>query len=203
MSTPRRPPRMQAVFKLMKKYEQEPSHARQVQKIALRLFDELKELHGLSAFQREFLQAAALLHDIGWSQGVKGHHKSSLKLILSHKLAGWTDNERLIVANIARYHRKALPDDRHTHFCKLAPEEKLTVNKLSSLLRVADSLDRSHMNSVDDIQCTITTRRVKLELSGNGTFDAEMSGFKKKRDLFEQIFKRDVVLAKKTKTAAV
>jgi len=124
--------RMASVQKIFSKYDAEPSHAVQVKRLALQLFDGLASLHGLGEREREWLQAAALLHDIGWSQPGKGHHKNSMKLILRENLDSWTEDEQRIIANIARYHRKSEPKESHKNFADLPPADQQKVRRLAA-----------------------------------------------------------------------
>jgi len=188
--------RMSSVLNLLHRLDNEPSHAEQVTKIALQLFDELKSLHGLKEKDRLLLQAAALLHDIGWLQGAQSHHKSSMKLILKNDLLGWTDEEKLIIANIARYHRKALPKEKHSNFARLSDTAKQKVRKLASLLRIADGLDRSHGNYVKKVKCRLAKDQVKMTIYALSDLSAEIYGFEKKRDLFRETFGIPIVIDK-------
>ncbi len=186
--------RMESVRQLMRQLENEPSHAKQVTRLALQLFDELKLLHGLKDKEREYLEAASLLHDIGWSEGGRSHHKSSMKLILANDLLGWKEEEKLIIANIARYHRKSLPKEKHSKFAALSHQDKEIVKKLAALLRIADGLDRSHGSYVRKVQCQLGADRVQVTLFCNGELVMELYGFEKKRDLFEYAFGLPIVI---------
>src|SRR5208337_4903818 len=102
-----------------------------------RLFDELQPLHHLEAVERHWLQCAALLHDVGRNWSKRGHHKESLRIIL-HTDLPFDLQSRLIIGCVARYHRKALPSNRHYHFAKLQNNQQETVLLLAAILRVAD-----------------------------------------------------------------
>ena len=186
---------MDTAFRLMQQFDSEPAHAVQVAKVVLELFDELADLHGLGRMQRELLEAAAYLHDIGWSRGAKTHHKSSMQMILDSSLPGWSKEEILLIANIARYHTKAVPKRSHPNFAALSGENRLVVRKLAALLRVADGLDRSHEAIVQRVQCRWEDDQFKLTLFCRGRLGAEQYGFEKKRDLFENIFGAPIVIA--------
>lgn len=186
--------RFQSIRKVMKHYEREPQHARQVARLALRLFDDLTLLHGLGELEREWLEAAALLHDIGWSRSNAEHHKESGRLILKADLIGWLDEERQVIANIARYHRKAAPKETHKSFAALSETAQTVVAKLAAILRIADGLDRSHHNVVESVTCRIDHDVVRLELFCRREIGFELFGFEKKRDLFHGAFGLEVVI---------
>ncbi len=189
------PNRMDAAISLMQQFDSEPSHAMQVAKLALQLFDELAFFHGLGRMQRELLEASAYLHDIGWSRGAKAHHKSSMQMILGHPLPGWSREEILIIANVARYHTKAIPKSSHEMFAALSEANQRIVRKLAAILRVADGLDRSHEGIVQGLQCRMEDGQFKLTLFCRGRLGAEQYAFERKRDLFEKVFATSIVIA--------
>jgi exopolyphosphatase/guanosine-5'-triphosphate,3'-diphosphate pyrophosphatase len=130
----------------------EEEHCLQDARLAVRLFDLTAELHGLDDGHRDLLYCAGLLHDIGYVEGYWGHHKTAYRLIMKAGLPGLTEREKLIVANVARYHRGARPKLKHKGFAALDPDDRDVVRVLGSLLRLADGLDRSHMDAVQDLE---------------------------------------------------
>lgn len=194
MSNDRQKVRIASARKLMQKFDHEPTHARQVTRLALQLFDALQNLHGLDQDKRAILEAAALLHDIGWSEGRKGHHKTAMKLILKNDLPGWNNDEKLLIANVARYHRKSLPSDSHKNFAIISENDKLPLRKLAALLRIADALDRSHTCAVETIEAQVGPDKISLSLAVRGEIAAELYGFEKKRDLFIETFSLPIVI---------
>ena len=123
-------------------------HAARVRDLALRLFDVTHSLHQLTPLEREWLEHAALLHDVGLSIAYQRHHHHSYYLIVHGGLKGFSRDEVEVIAQVARYHRKALPSERHQPFRRLDPWKKPVVEKLSALLRLADGLDRTHRGHV-------------------------------------------------------
>ena len=134
----------QAVFALAAQCGYDAQHSRQVTQLALCLFDELYELHQLDGEDRFRLECAGLLHDIGTLEGWKGHHRATLRIILESPLLPLDRQERLVIGNIARYHRKSLPALTHAPFAALDLAEQDTVSRLAALLRLADGLDHDH-----------------------------------------------------------
>jgi exopolyphosphatase/guanosine-5'-triphosphate,3'-diphosphate pyrophosphatase len=189
----RDPSSMDQVKKVSDKYC-EIAHCEQVRVLALELFDQLGALHNMGARERYWLECAALLHDIGLSSGIKGHHKQSLRIILDEGGLPFTSYERYLVGSIARYHRKVLPDKRHYNFAALFGDDREKVRHLSSLLRVADSLDCSHVSMVSSIDAKSTRRNVILVCTVNNYPDMEQRSLAKKKDLFEKAFERDLVV---------
>ncbi len=188
--------RYDAAMQLMGQLEQEPAHVIQVRKLALQLYDQLQSLHGLASEDRDMLEAAALLHDIGYVYGSKGHNKKSLMMIVESDLQGWDDEQLLMIGNIARYHNKAAPKQKHKLFATLPPASQEKVKKLAAILRLADGLDRSHSDAISNIACKIGAKSVKIDLETRGKVTHELHGFKKKRDLFCLVFERKIKIGR-------
>ena len=188
--------RYQSALQLMNNLEQEPAHVMQVARITMMLFDELAPLHNMGATERDMLECAALLHDIGYTLGARHHHRHAFTLITSAPLEGWNKRQKIIIGNIARYHRKSHPNRKHTEYSLLPVWDRFRVLKLATLLQLADGLDRSHSDAIKSLRCKIGIKTVKLRLKVRGEIPQEIEGFKKKRDLFIRIFKRNIVIHK-------
>lgn len=180
--------KLESALALARSCHFEEGHTRQVTRLALRLFDELRRLHGLGATERFWLESAALLHDIGLIEGPEGHHKTSQRLILESPLLDFSGAERQIIANVARYHRGALPAEHHRHFARLKPAARRTVCHLAALLRVADGLDVSHASVVQDLTCDIGSRAVRIHCVAAKDVALELARAQEKGDLFELAF---------------
>lgn len=184
--------REETIKNIFNRYEMEPSHAKQVTKIALIIFDKTKGLiHNLGLNERDLLEAGTLLHDIGYYIAAKGHNKNSYKLIEKETLPGFSEREKEIIGNIARYHRGKMPKSKHSCYEALTGNEKSIVNKLSAFVRVADALDRTHCSVVDNLDFIYDsfshTLTVLLKLH---TPDCSFEILKAndKKDLFEKEF---------------
>ncbi|MDZ4742963.1 MAG: HD domain-containing protein [Verrucomicrobiota bacterium] len=183
-------PRFDEVLTVMISREEEPEHVAHVAALANSLFGQTVHLHELGAEENFLLIAAALLHDIGWSVTPDGtkHHKYSLQYIIEHPWKTLSVREKTIIANVARYHRKALPDESHPHFHPLSRSDKKTVKILASFLRLADALDRTHLQSVKSVKLKFKSERTLILIKSNLPADAEIEALEKKKDLFEQVF---------------
>jgi exopolyphosphatase/guanosine-5'-triphosphate,3'-diphosphate pyrophosphatase len=175
-----------------RKYLFDEAHSRHVAELALELFDQLRPLHNLAGSDRKILQAAALLHDIGQFVSFKGHHKHSLYLLSNTELPTLSQREMRLVANVARYHRGAPPTPNHPAFAELSDVDQQRVIRLAALLRVADSLDRDHVQRVAELQARISTGWVTLHLDGQGGMLLEGWSLKKKSQLFATVFGKKV-----------
>jgi exopolyphosphatase / guanosine-5'-triphosphate,3'-diphosphate pyrophosphatase len=189
-------PRLRGAHAVGRRFGYEEAHAQKVAQLAETIFDSLAHSYKLTRHQRTLLAAAALLHDIGYHIAHESHHKHTLYLIKHSELTGFSEAERLVVANIARYHRGTPPRDRHPDFASLMPADRTTVNRLSAILRIADALDRSHDGRVMDITCERVDETVRLVLHSAQACEQELWAVEQKRELFEQAFDCELVVRK-------
>jgi exopolyphosphatase/guanosine-5'-triphosphate,3'-diphosphate pyrophosphatase len=173
---------------LGRRYMFDEVHALHVTRLAASLFDQLARVHRLGPAERRILLAAAVLHDIGAYVGYKKHHKHSLYLISQSEIPEFTPGEIDIIANLARYHRKGVPTADHEAFTRLPEDDRARVVKLSSLLRIADALDREHIQAVSEVRARIEKDRVILELEGTGDMLLERWALRRKGGLFTDTF---------------
>jgi exopolyphosphatase/guanosine-5'-triphosphate,3'-diphosphate pyrophosphatase len=167
----------------------EKEHALQVQDIATKLFDALKTQFTLDNEDEEILEAAAILHDIGYYISHTDHHKHSYYLIRNSEMLGFNDNEIEIIANVARYHRKSHPKIKHEGYKKLDVNGRIRVNKLSAILRLADGLDRSHKSIIKDLSINQEKDVLNIALTAETNPELEIWGAERRKDLFEEVFK--------------
>lgn len=183
--------RRRNIIALARRCHYAETHSHHVATLALRLFDATAPWHGLGEQEREWLEYAALLHDIGYLINTRQHHKHAYYLIINSELHGFTPEEVNMIAHIARYHRRALPQAKHESWKALAPAQRKKVELLSALLRIADGLDRSHFSVIRNI-------RVKLEKKATVLLDAtsdselEVWAATGRADLFERVFRRPI-----------
>jgi exopolyphosphatase/guanosine-5'-triphosphate,3'-diphosphate pyrophosphatase len=184
--------RLKAVLDFAKRCDFERGHTLQVTKLALDMFDQLQDPLGMDDADRETLQFGSLLHDIGWMEGQKKHHKTALRLILDAEELCLDARHRQLVGAVARYHRKALPGDNHAHFAALAAADKAKVCILGGILRIADGLDRSHGNVVEKIDCQLNPDELILHCLTHHPADAELYAAEKKADLLATVLQRTI-----------
>jgi exopolyphosphatase/guanosine-5'-triphosphate,3'-diphosphate pyrophosphatase len=182
----------EAVLELAKTCESEYGHVNHVARLTLRLFDDLQSIHQLDRNDRFLLQCAAILHDIGWVEGWKNHHKTSLRIILETQLLPFNHHDRLVIGSIARYHRKALPNLSHDHFAALSPEDRKKVQILAAFLRLADGLDRTHRGKIKDLACKLKKSSISLSCASAFPSIEELHGGIEKSDLLSLIFDREI-----------
>jgi exopolyphosphatase/guanosine-5'-triphosphate,3'-diphosphate pyrophosphatase len=166
--------RRRSVFELAERCNFYPDHSQQVARLATALFDQTRSIHGLTDKEREWLEYASILHDIGVHISYERHHKHSQYLIENGHLRGFEPEEIDIIALVARYHRQATPKRSHEGFGGLKRRPRRVVRTLAAILRLAESLDRSHAQTVagielhdrgdDDLLQLRTTGDAELEL---------------------------------------
>ncbi|RIL07720.1 MAG: exopolyphosphatase [Proteobacteria bacterium] len=172
-----------------RKYEFDEQHAQTVAKFALDLFDRTKPLHKLNSDSRLLLEVASLLHDVGQFINVNSHHKHSYYLLKAAPFIGLNQGQKDVVANIARYHRKALPKGDHSGFGELKQDDRERVKKLAALLRLAEGLDRERVRGVNEIDVDWDDKNFRLSLRGEGDLLLEKWAVCNKADLFEDVYK--------------
>jgi exopolyphosphatase / guanosine-5'-triphosphate,3'-diphosphate pyrophosphatase len=189
---------LEGCARLGRHYHFDENHARHVSKFATQLFDDLHTVHAFGDRDRLLLRAAALLHDIGDFIHYSGHHKHSYYLIQHADLMGLKPEERAIVANIARYHRKGPPDPSHPNYRELSKEARGKVRGLASILRMADALDREHKQKIESVRAAIDRGAGKVTLFLRGAEDRELEEWTVggKASLWRDEYDLDIVIAK-------
>lgn len=188
---------------VMEEFDPDPDHARQVTRLALQIYDQLQQVTDILdasdspdtpgcniISSRDILHLAALLHDIGWSApGSQGHHKKSRDMILELDLEGVTSAGRMLVAQIARYHRKKHPDPLiHFDFNALDPHDRDRVQWLAAILRIADGLDRAHRSDVEQVTCRIRNAMIRITVTCDPrVFASVRYGAELKKGLLEDV----------------
>jgi exopolyphosphatase/guanosine-5'-triphosphate,3'-diphosphate pyrophosphatase len=174
-------------------------HGLHVGALAARLFDDLATMHRLPASARRVLEAAAVLHDIGVAVSFHRHHKHTYYLVANADVPGFSDRERLLVATVARYHRRSTPDRHREDLAHLTSAELTLVRKLSALLRIANALDASHQQPVEHVRADTGSGAVRLRLATRAPADLELWDVRREAALFREVFRKrvDVVVRRR------
>ena len=163
-------------------------HGQHVDHLAEQLFAQLQPLHGLDGRWLYRLRIACCLHDIGFASGRKGHHKKGMRIVEQDTSLALLPEDRSLVAQLVRYHRKAWPALRHRRFAALGKKDREALNKAAALIRMADALDYRHMEAVHDVAVDLQPGKVVLTLSGARDCAPEQDRLLVKGDLFMHIF---------------
>ncbi len=190
---------------MAKRYKCHMPHVQAVEALALQVFDSLKKYHGLKARERLLLQIAAILHGCGKFISTRNTGDCAYNIIMATEIIGLSHLEREIVANVVRYHLQEFRyNDIHitgwpSRSTRLASPENLTmtVAKLTAILRLANSMDRSHKNKLAG--CRIAVKGTSLVITTNYTGDVALEGLsiEQKADFFEEIYGIRPVLKQK------
>jgi exopolyphosphatase/guanosine-5'-triphosphate,3'-diphosphate pyrophosphatase len=188
--------RKNSVMNLAKACRYNLDHCQHVASLALSLFDQLQVLHNLEPVCREYLEYAAILHDIGYHISASNHHYHSLYIIKNSELLGFNENEINIIAHTARYHRKSHPKVSHEDFILLPEKTQIIIKKLASILRVTDALDRIHKKVVKSFKVIINDDTVvlKIENETKTSLEIELWNLERRKTLFEEVFKRKLMI---------
>jgi len=171
-----------------KRYGVNPQHARKVAQLAAMLFEALHPLHRLPPAYGRILEASAYLYNIGHYVNDSRHHKHSMYLIMNTDLPGFSDAERLTIANLSRYHRKSMPQPSHTEFQSLAAEDRNAVVLLAPLLRIAVALDQSQEQKVERVEAALQDRSVDLRLVSARDTDIEQWHASQVAGVFREVY---------------
>ncbi len=154
------------VEQMARRYGVSVPHARQVAALAHRLFESLQPLHKLPPEAGRLLEAASYLHDVGHFISDSAHHKHSAYVVQNSGMPGFTDSERQTIALLCRFHRRSMPNSRHENFQILPGDQKQSLLMLLPLLRLADSLDRSHSQEIESVGCRLESGSVFIDVRG-------------------------------------
>jgi exopolyphosphatase / guanosine-5'-triphosphate,3'-diphosphate pyrophosphatase len=185
--------RREAVQSLARRCNWPEAHSRQVALLSLELFDAAQNLHGLGPDDRELLDHAALLHDIGEHVSNAGHHRHSAYLVRNGQLRGFAPDEIELLAAMVRWHRSGDPRVSD-EFPLLDADAIARVRVLAALLRIGDGLDRGREQTVYGLDMMTTPSLVLVRLRTRGDSELEIWGARRKRALFEKIFDRELEL---------
>ena len=180
--------RRASVLELCRRCNWDETHSRQVARLAVSLFDQTLPLHRLQPEDREILEHASLLHDIGAHVSTESHHKHTAYLIQHGRLRGFSPDEVAALAALGRYHRGSDPRASREPLASLSPEWQERIPPLVSLLRLADGLDRGHAGAVEDVEVQLNGSRVRLAVKSSTELDVDVWGVRRKRELFEKLF---------------
>ncbi|HET9729587.1 MAG TPA: Ppx/GppA phosphatase family protein [Acidimicrobiia bacterium] len=183
-----------AVMGLARRCNSDAAHTARVAQLALELFDKTMPLHGLDARDREMLEYAALLHDIGQHVSRKGHQRHAAYLVENAQLRGFEPGEIAFLAALVRHHRRGEPKQSEPRYAALDRESRERMVKLAALLRVADGLDRGRSGAVTGLHVTMGADLVVVRVDADGDAELELWGARRRRDLFESVFGRELEL---------
>jgi len=190
---------MRSVHRFAAACRYDHAHCEHVAGLALQIFDQLRArakrdepapewAAALTDEARLILEAAALLQDAGYHVNYARHHKHSHHLILHADLPGFTPRQTRMIANTARYHRRAAPKLKHESYARLAAADRATVRALAAILRVAGGLDRAHVRRVSAVRVELDGEDARFAVDAPEDPRVELWGAARKAELFENVF---------------
>jgi exopolyphosphatase/guanosine-5'-triphosphate,3'-diphosphate pyrophosphatase len=186
--------RLERVRQFARRCRSNERHCAHVASLATAMFDQLREPYGMPEEGRDVLLAATLLHDVGYLINHAKHHKHAYHLIMHAELGGFSAREVELIANVARYHRRAFPKKSHENFARLDPDDQRLVRQLAGILRVADGLDRTHTQAVSGVRCEVSAHRARVAVLSPRSPRVELWDAERKAGLFQQAFGADLRL---------
>lgn len=178
-----------AIQNVFRRYPQPEIHTQRVEKLSLRLFDELEPLHGYGSAERDLLAAAARLHDIGTVMNYYDHHKHGEYLVTAAPVPGFSHREQALLALLVRYHRKGKPKKRG-YKKLLGKGDRKRLRVLSTCLRLAEKLERSRAGRVQDVDVEIRKKKATVRLFAHEPPEVEVWEAQKHGFLFKKALKR-------------
>jgi exopolyphosphatase/guanosine-5'-triphosphate,3'-diphosphate pyrophosphatase len=179
---------------LGRKYRFDEAHNLHVAMLCMELFDALVKEHGMNRRERMLLEAAASIHDIGMFIKGSGHHRHGQYIVANSEIFGLHREDLDIIGNVIRYHRSDPPSEADINYIALQREERILVLKMTSLLRLADALDRGHTQHIRTITVERRNETILIHTEGNLDLSSERLGLEEKADLFQEVFGYTVIL---------
>jgi exopolyphosphatase/guanosine-5'-triphosphate,3'-diphosphate pyrophosphatase len=179
---------------LGRKYHFDEKHARHVGLLARKLFTDLQGEHRLDSRMELILYLAALLHEIGLYLNVRSNHKHAFYLIRNSELFGLSRREVLLVALVARYHRRSSPQPDHEGYATLDRDDRVAVAKMAAILRLAIALDESRNQRITELKCKADSSRIVITVRGVEDISLEQLAMRQNCGMFEEVYGSQVVL---------
>ena len=152
-------------------------------------------LHQFPQAYGRLLEAASYFCDTGHYVNDSGHHKHAYYLVSNVDFSGFTNRERIFIATLCRYHRKAMPSAAHAEYQILAPDDKRALLMLIPVIRLADNLDRSRDQDVEIASCEISSTQVTIKLTSPKEPDLAEWAAARVSDAFRQVFEKGLAVS--------
>jgi exopolyphosphatase / guanosine-5'-triphosphate,3'-diphosphate pyrophosphatase len=184
--------RRRSVMELAERCNHSAEHSRQIARLAVSLFDQTRGVHGLGDREREWLEYAAIMHDLGVHISYEKHHRHSYYLVKNGDLRGFDPQEIEVMALVTRYHRQATPKKSHEGYVDLPGPLRRTVRTLAAILRLAEGLDRSHSQPLSGVELMDRGDDALVQLRTGGDAELELWAATRHVIPFEQMLGKPV-----------
>ena len=179
---------------LLRKYHGDEKHAECVRMIAVKIYDTLRAELGFNEHIRTLLETAAILHDIGGFIRYDNHNLHSSYIIKNSEIFGLSRKDNTIVSEIAKYHKgNSVPQDEDS-FLMLPRSDRMTILKLTAILRIADAMDRGHIQKFSDFSIKIQENSIVIHTKTTNNTVLEKIALNEKSGMFESVFGYKVIL---------
>lgn len=172
----------------------ERRHSEYVERMAVSIFNHTKKLHRLKKEHRLYLQVAAMLHDVGKAVSHENHSLFSYDIIKAQNIIGFSNRETEIIANVALCHGDEDDCIRQGRIANLGFEDQIVVAKLAAILKMADALDKSHLQKIDEIKIAFKNDTVILKIKSKRDIFLEKWMLARKCSLFEEVMGTKVMI---------
>jgi len=185
---------LNSAFYTATRFKYDKNHIDAVLEYSTVIFDAFDEVHGLDSRSRILLQVACILHDCGKYINLREHYNHSYDLIKRLDLPGLNTRERLIVANVSKYHSESIPLNEHYNIRELYPGERVLVGKLSAIIRLGDALDKSHLQKCRNLRSEFENGTLTIFAQIDREATLEEWAFNQKSGFFNEVFGIEALL---------
>lgn len=181
-----------------KRYQCSKSHIRMCEELAVNIFDKTRKLHGLGMRERLLLRIAVILHGCGKFISLSSAGECAYHIIMSMDLIGLSKEEKEVIANVAKYNTVPFVDYEQIGANSLMTRDNYLVTaKLAAILRIVNSLDRSHKQKLKETKLTLRERELVINISSDDDLSLEKKEFAEKAAFFEEVFSVKPVIHQK------
>ena len=178
---------LNSVLYVAQKYKTDLIHANQVKIFALLLFDKLASVHMLGEKERFYIEAASLLHDVGYFINSNLHDIHSYRIILNENFIGFSSQDLVLIANICRYHGDDVPIKSDENYRMLTFNERIIVSKLCAILKIAETLDITHKQKITKLNISLDKLNIYFKIISTKEILLEKWAFKKNAAFFQDV----------------
>ena len=187
--------RWEGVLETCRRYGVDLRLAEPVRQHAAQLFHDLVAVHELPSEYKTWLEAAAMLRDIGKFMNYQGYHRHAQYIIANSEIFGFNTTQRVVTSAVARYLGKSRPEPEGRTMRQVPPEEHEHVKRAVVLLRLAVALNQDRASDVLRVRVRVYPRQVMLEISpGRTGAELELWSLRKEAAYFREVFRRELLV---------